>query len=64
MHQFILNKMKTIALITALFTFSFIQAQQAFTGKGDHKFSVGVNIQNGGNAIQFAFTCERGNNSF
>lgn len=54
MHQFILNKMKTIALITALFTFSFIQAQQAFTGKGDDKFSVGVNIQNGGNAIQLA----------
>jgi hypothetical protein len=46
--------MKKLALITALLTFSCIQAQQAFTGRGDNKFSVGVNIQDGGNAIQLA----------
>lgn len=46
--------MKKIALIIAFFTFSFINAQTAFSGKGDQKFSLGVNIQNGGNAVQLS----------
>lgn len=44
--------MKKTALIVALFAFSYLQAQQAYNGAGDNKFSVGVNIQNGGNGIQ------------
>lgn len=46
--------MKKIALFLAMFTFGCLQAQQAFRGAGDHKFSVGVNVQDGGNAIQLA----------
>jgi hypothetical protein len=46
--------MKKIALLVALLSISFIQAQQAFKGKGDTKFNVGMQFQNEGTGIQFA----------
>ena len=54
--------MKKIALIPALLAFSFIQAQQAFSGKGDQKLSIGLNTQNGGNAIQISYDLGLGDN--
>lgn len=58
----IFKTMKKIALIPALLAFSFIQAQQAFSGKGDQKFSIGLNTQNGGNAIQISYDLGLGDN--
>ena len=46
--------MKKIALLVALLSISFIQAQQAFKGKGDTKFNIGMQFQNEGTGIQFA----------
>jgi hypothetical protein len=46
--------MKKIITLLTLVSFGFTHAQQAFTGKGDTKFNVGANIQNGGSGIQFS----------
>ncbi|MFV7235243.1 MULTISPECIES: DUF6646 family protein [Flavobacterium] len=43
--------MKKIITLALLLSFSLINAQ-AFKGKGDAKFNVGANIQNGGTGIQ------------
>lgn len=44
--------MKKIITLSLLLLFGFINAQQAFKGKGDAKFNVGANIQDGGTGIQ------------
>ena len=44
--------MKKIITLLALISFSFTNAQQAFKGKGDGKFNVGANLQDGGSGIQ------------
>lgn len=46
--------MKKAVLLALLFCFTATQAQQAFRGKGDGKFSVGAHFQNGGNGIQLS----------
>ena len=46
--------MKKIALLVALLSISFIQAQQAFKGKGDTKFNIGMQFQNEGTGIQLS----------
>jgi len=43
--------MKNIILLIALFAAVQISYAQAFTGKGDKKFQVGLNIQDGGTGI-------------
>jgi hypothetical protein len=43
--------MKKISTIALLFSCFFINAQ-AYKGKGDAKFNIGANIQNGGSGIQ------------
>ncbi|WP_348812143.1 DUF6646 family protein [Flavobacterium maritimum] len=44
--------MKRIITLSLLLSFGLINAQQAFKGKGDAKFNVGANIQDGGSGIQ------------
>jgi hypothetical protein len=44
--------MKKIITLLFLATFSLTNAQQAFKGKGDAKFNVGANFQDGGSGIQ------------
>jgi hypothetical protein len=46
--------MKKIITLLALVTFGLTNAQQAFKGKGDARFNVGANIQNGGTGIQIS----------
>jgi hypothetical protein len=44
--------MKRIITLALLLSFGLINAQQAFEGKGDAKFNIGANIQDGGSGIQ------------
>lgn len=44
--------MKKIVTLLFLLSFGFINAQKAFTGKGDIRVNVGANIQDGGSGIQ------------
>lgn len=44
--------MKKIITLLVLTAFGFVSAQTAFRGKGDAKFNIGANIQNGGTGIQ------------
>ena len=44
--------MKKIFTLLFLVSFGFINAQKAFTGKGDIRVNVGANIQDGGSGIQ------------
>jgi hypothetical protein len=44
--------MKKIITLLFLASFGLTNAQQAFKGKGDTKFNVGANIQDGGSGIQ------------
>lgn len=44
--------MKKVITLLCLVSFGFINAQQAFTGKGDIKVNVGANLQDGGSGIQ------------
>ncbi|SNR81050.1 DUF6646 family protein [Flavobacterium sp. ov086] len=44
--------MKKIITLLFLASFGFVQAQQAFKGKGDIKVNVGANLQDGGSGIQ------------
>jgi hypothetical protein len=44
--------MKKIITLLLLVTFGVTNAQKAFKGKGDAKFNVGANIQDGGSGIQ------------
>ncbi|WP_281231384.1 DUF6646 family protein [Flavobacterium gelatinilyticum] len=44
--------MKKVITLLFLVSFGFINAQQAFTGKGDMKVNVGANLQDGGSGIQ------------
>ena len=46
--------MKKIITLSLLFAFSLTHAQVAFKGKGDVKFDVGANIQNGGSGIRLS----------
>lgn len=53
--------MKKLLLICALISTSFVNAQ-AFEGKGDKKFQVGVNIQDGATGISASFDQGLGDN--
>jgi hypothetical protein len=44
--------MKRFITLVLLLSFGLINAQQAFEGKGDAKFNIGANIQDGGSGIQ------------
>ncbi|KFF07523.1 DUF6646 family protein [Flavobacterium reichenbachii] len=44
--------MKKVITLLFLVSFGFINAQKAFTGKGDIKVNVGANLQDGGTGIQ------------
>ncbi|MEN2401974.1 DUF6646 family protein [Flavobacterium sp. MC2016-06] len=44
--------MKKVITLLFLASFGLINAQKAFTGKGDTKVNVGANIQDGGSGIQ------------
>lgn len=44
--------MKRIITLALLLSFGLMNAQQAFEGKGDAKFNIGANIQDGGSGIQ------------
>jgi hypothetical protein len=44
--------MKKVITLLFLASFGLINAQKAFTGKGDMKVNVGANIQDGGSGIQ------------
>jgi len=44
--------MKKVITLLFLVSFGFINAQQAFTGKGDTRVNVGANLQDGGSGIQ------------
>jgi hypothetical protein len=46
--------MKKIITLLFLASFGLTNAQQAFKGKGDAKFNVGANIQDGGSGIQLS----------
>lgn len=46
--------MKKIITLSLLFALSLTHAQVAFKGKGDVKFDVGANIQNGGSGIRLS----------
>lgn len=46
--------MKKIITLLLLITFGVTNAQQAFKGKGDARFNVGANIQDGGSGIQIS----------
>lgn len=46
--------MKKIIVLLMLLSFGLTNAQQAFKGKGDAKFNVGANIQDGGSGIQIS----------
>jgi hypothetical protein len=46
--------MKKIITLVFLASFGLTNAQQAFKGKGDAKFNVGANIQDGGSGIQLS----------
>lgn len=53
--------MKNIVLIVALLAFSFGNAQ-AFKGKGDSKFQVGANLQDGASGINVSYDYGLGEN--
>ena len=53
--------MKKIVLIAALFAFSFGNSQ-AFEGKGDTKFQVGANFQDGASGINLSYDYGLGEN--
>lgn len=44
--------MKKVITFLFLVSFGFIQAQEAFTGKGDTRVNVGANLQDGGSGVQ------------
>ncbi|MBB4800966.1 hypothetical protein HNP37_001005 [Flavobacterium nitrogenifigens] len=44
--------MKKVITLLFLVSFGFINAQKAFTGKGDTRVNVGANLQDGGSGIQ------------
>jgi hypothetical protein len=44
--------MKKIITLLAVLSLGLTNAQEAFKGKGDVKFNVGANIQDGGNGVQ------------
>ncbi|MFD1602000.1 DUF6646 family protein [Flavobacterium artemisiae] len=44
--------MKKVITLLFLVSFGFINAQKAFSGKGDIKVNVGANLQDGGSGIQ------------
>jgi len=44
--------MKKVITLLFLVSFGFINAQQAFKGKGDIRVNVGANLQDGGSGIQ------------
>ncbi|PBI87537.1 hypothetical protein BSF41_29740 [Flavobacterium sp. ACN2] len=44
--------MKKVITLVFLVTFGFVNAQEAFKGKGDIKVNVGANLQDGGSGIQ------------
>ena len=44
--------MKKVFTLLFLVSFGFINAQSAFTGKGDTRVNVGANLQDGGSGIQ------------
>ncbi|HEU0124881.1 MAG TPA: DUF6646 family protein, partial [Flavobacterium sp.] len=44
--------MKKVITLLFLVSFGFINAQSAFTGKGDTRVNVGANLQDGGSGIQ------------
>ncbi|MBE8727532.1 DUF6646 family protein [Flavobacterium hungaricum] len=44
--------MKKVITLLCLVSFGFINAQEAFSGKGDIKVNVGANLQDGGSGIQ------------
>jgi hypothetical protein len=44
--------MKKVITLLFLVSFGFVNAQQAFKGKGDTKVNVGANLQDGGSGIQ------------
>jgi len=46
------QQMKKIITFLFLVSFGFINAQQAFKGKGDSKVNIGANLQDGGSGIQ------------
>ncbi|CAN1552633.1 hypothetical protein MCETHM1_02241 [Flavobacteriaceae bacterium] len=46
--------MKKIITLLVLASFGLTNAQQAFKGKGDARFNVGANIQDGGTGIQIS----------
>jgi hypothetical protein len=46
--------MKKIITLLVFISFGVTHAQQAFKGKGDAKFNVGANIQDGGSGIQIS----------
>lgn len=54
--------MKKIITLAFLLVFGLTQAQQAFSGKGDNKFNIGANIQDGGTGIQASLDYGLGEN--
>lgn len=44
--------MKKVITLLFLVSFGFVNAQKAFTGKGDIRVNVGANLQDGGSGIQ------------
>jgi hypothetical protein len=46
--------MKKTAFLLAFLSINFLSAQQAFKGKGDTKFNIGMQFQNQGTGIQFS----------
>jgi hypothetical protein len=46
--------MKKSITLVLLFCLGLMNAQQAFKGKGDAKFNIGLTLQEGGNGIQMA----------
>ncbi len=53
--------MKKIFTLVALVSFGFINAQ-AYKGKGDYKFQIGANIQDGGSGIHLSTDFGKGEN--
>lgn len=53
--------MKNILIVSALFVISFCNGQ-AFNGKNDNKFQVGVNIQSGGTGLHATYDYGIGQN--
>ena len=53
--------MKNLILLLAILSVSFLSAQ-AYKGKGDNKFQVGANFQDGGNGINVSYDFGAGEN--